>query len=212
MKSSLVSIIFTASFLFLQSCGAPSDQAGTGIHRMSGDCKAQDYPAPETSEYILPFPQGQQYKVTQGNCSTFTHHGDYRYAYDFNLPTGATVTAARGGVVVSIQEDHQDGTGKENEANYIAIRHFEDDTIAYYGHLTYQGVSRVSQLEIGAIVKQGDVLGAAGNSGKSTGAHLDFTVRAYAGSAETLPITFRNSYPLVSGPLIEGISYEAREL
>jgi hypothetical protein len=66
------------------------------------------YPAWEASAYVLPYPAGQSYPVWQGNCTLGGHHGVYRYSYDFLMPIGSAVTAAREGVVVEIREGYPD--------------------------------------------------------------------------------------------------------
>jgi uncharacterized protein YaiE (UPF0345 family) len=57
------------------------------------------YPEWQTSAYVLPYPAGSTYSVLQGNCTNATHRGPLKYSYDFSMPVGTTVTAARAGVV-----------------------------------------------------------------------------------------------------------------
>src|SRR5437773_10698260 len=60
------------------------------------------FPDWHTSPYVLPYYVGSTYYVSQANCSAGGHHGAYKYAYDFVMPIGTTVTAARAGVVAAI--------------------------------------------------------------------------------------------------------------
>jgi hypothetical protein len=50
------------------------------------------FPDWQTSPYVLPYPVGSSYYVSQANCSTSGHRGPYKYSYDFVMPIGTTVT------------------------------------------------------------------------------------------------------------------------
>ena len=103
------------------------------------------FPDWKTSAYVLPYAVGSTRQVSQANCSRGGHRGPYKYAYDFVMPIGTTVTAARAGVVAEIRMKFRDGQPGEGESNWVKIRH-ADGTIAAYSHLT----------ERGALVKVGD--------------------------------------------------------
>lgn len=75
------------------------------------------------------------------------------------------VAAAAGQVIISKNSGWNGGYG-----NYIVIKH-NNGTQTLYGHLTSSAV------EVGETVDQGEVIGAMGNTGKSTGTHLHFEVR-----------------------------------
>jgi hypothetical protein len=51
----------------------------------------------QSSPYVLPYPVGESYPIYQTNCTLGGHHGVYRHSYDFLMPIGALVTAAREG-------------------------------------------------------------------------------------------------------------------
>src|SRR5262245_2830836 len=63
----------------------------------------------KTSAYVLPYAVGTTRHVSQANCSTGGHRGPYKYGYDFVMPIGTTVTAARAGVVAEIRMKFRDG-------------------------------------------------------------------------------------------------------
>ena len=51
---------------------------------------------PDEDLYVLPYPVGQSYTLIQGNCSDSDHVNEFRYAFDFVMPIGSYITAARG--------------------------------------------------------------------------------------------------------------------
>lgn len=162
------------------------------------------YPAQASSPYVLPYPAGDSYFVSQGNCTQRTHVLGTRdqFAYDFALPIGATVVAARAGVVEELEERFADGNGVTEQANYVLVRH-DDGTAAVYFHLTRDGVL----VELGAAVSRGQPIARSGQTGRAgIGPHLHFGV--LGGDGLTVPVTFRNTRPHPSG-LEEGQVYTA---
>ena len=144
------------------------------------------YPDWQTSPYVLPYPVGKSYPVYQANCTLGGHHGVYRYSYDFLMPIGTVVTAARAGAVVEILNGFTDGDPIEN---WVKIRH-TDGTIAAYSHLHSISV------KIGDFVNAGDPIGLSGNTGKTGGVpHLHFQVSTCSEPVNcgTLPVTFNNT-------------------
>jgi murein DD-endopeptidase MepM/ murein hydrolase activator NlpD len=102
--------------------------------------------------------------------SNFGFRG-YRWHYgtDLELDTGDPVQAAFDGIVRIVRFD-QRGWGK-----YVVVRHYNGlETL--YGHLSRQDV------EVGQMVKAGDVLGLGGSTGRSSGPHLHMEIR-YQGNA-----------------------------
>ena len=143
------------------------------------------------SAYVLPYPAGSSYYVSQANCSSGGHRGPYQYAYDFVMPVGTPVTAARAGVVAEIRMKFRDGQSGEGESNWVKIRH-ADDTIAAYSHLTEHG----ALVGIGDRVEAGQPIGLSGNSGNTGGLpHLHFHLCPCSEPVDcgTLPVTFRNT-------------------
>jgi murein DD-endopeptidase MepM/ murein hydrolase activator NlpD len=144
------------------------------------------YPGWEASPYVLPYPVRDAYRLHQGNCTFGGHHGPFRYSYDFLMPVGSTVTAARAGVVVEILQGPEE---PGNIDNWVKIRH-ADGTIAAYSHLLR------ALVRIGDVVEAGDPLGLSGNTGRTGGVpHLHFHVTTCSEpvSCGTLPVTFRNA-------------------
>ena len=82
---------------------------------------------------------------------------------DFVADTGTRVIASAGGVVIGAEFHPQYG-------NLIEIDHGNDFS-SRYAHLSKIAVKP------GQIVKRGQVIGASGNTGRSTGPHLHFEVR-----------------------------------
>lgn len=55
----------------------------------------------QNSPYKLPFPPGTTYTCTQGNFGNTSHYVQKEhYAFDFGMPLGSPICAARGGIVV----------------------------------------------------------------------------------------------------------------
>ena len=93
----------------------------------------------------------------------------WHYGVDLELDTGDSVFAVWDGIVRICKYD---GAGY---GNYVLIRHFNGmETI--YGHLNK------SLVQVGEIVKAGDLIGWGGSTGRSTGPHLHFELR-YQGYA-----------------------------
>ena len=142
----------------------------------------------QTSSYVLPYPVGSTHAVLQSTCTNATHRGLLKYSYDFSMPVGTTVTAARAGVVADIRMEFRDSQRGEDESNWIRIQH-ADGTIASYVHLTERG----ALVKVGDVVVIGQAIGLSGNTGNtSRWPHLHFHVRRCS-SCATLPVTFRNT-------------------
>lgn len=93
----------------------------------------------------------------------------WHYGVDLELDTGDSVYAVFDGIVRICKYDYG-GYG-----NYIVIRHFNGlETI--YGHLSKHLV------QVGELVKAGDLIGWGGSTGRSSGPHLHFEIR-YQGLA-----------------------------
>jgi murein DD-endopeptidase MepM/ murein hydrolase activator NlpD len=167
-------------------------------------------PAADPDAYRLPWSCGETYGVTQGNhgdiCGVLGDHvGVQEYAWDFGLPKGTPVRAARAGVVTLAATLSPPGSpcfdgcpyafGSADQvaccalclysANRVNVRH-DDGAISTYAHLALVGVRE------GQRVAAGDVLGLSGTSGCSTGPHLHFQVMAGCdeGYCQSLPLTF----------------------
>lgn len=87
-------------------------------------------------------------------------------AVDFAAGVGTSIRAAAGGeVIVSKSSGWNGGYGQ-----YVVIKH-SNGAQTLYAHLSRNDVG------VGAYVSQGEVIGAMGNTGRSTGPHLHFEVR-----------------------------------
>ena len=160
----------------------------------------------DSTTYYFPFPKSQSYKVIQGYNGKFSHSsGDYsKYAIDFAMPVGDTVSAARDGVVIGIIEDYNIG-GKNKKyrpfANFITLYH-SDETLTQYVHLKHKG----ALVSLGDTVKALQPIGISGNTGFSGSPHLHFNVlKPVYKSLISFPIKFKS----IDGKDLEiGTSYK----
>ena len=154
-------------------------------------------------EYNLPFPEGKSHVLSQGNKTDYTHNTSIsNYAFDFAMPEGSYVAAARGGIVGYVEENNSKSGEDINlikKSNRIIVCH-DDGTIAVYAHLKKNGAI----VEIGDRVFAGQVIGLSGNTGFSSSPHLHFTV---AIGNRSIPIRFRNEYTI----LYEGHTYPTED-
>lgn len=164
----------------------------------------------QSSDYVLPYTVGESYFVNQASCSGFGHSGFWLYGYDFTMPIGTVVTAARAGIVVHAQDGASDGD--RNNTNLITVAH-EDGSVALYSHLTLNGVL----VTIGQSVVAGDTIGFSGDTGNTGGLpHLHFSLHPCgalpglpgAGACDSIFVNFRNTDDNSTG-LQSGRSYEA---
>lgn len=151
----------------------------------TGPEDTEEFPDREASPYLLPWHAGISRLCIQGVRGIVSHRGDSRFAYDFYMPVGTEICAARAGEVVRVVQEH-DGNGIQWPNNLVVIRH-EDGTRACYAHIRKNG----SLVQQGQRVQQGDVIAASGNVGNSMMPHLHFHVVA-ADNGITTPITFRD--------------------
>jgi hypothetical protein len=160
------------------SCGQRSDctitqDAGLRLGEpYRSSCIDRDaFGPPANSEYVLPFPVGTAYRVSNGYCWPAGGHRE-QLAYDFDMPIGDPVVAARGGVVRNVKDDSPDD-GQGSDHNHIMMEH-EDGTVAFYAHLQ-QGSALVRP---GETVQAGQRIANNGHSGTTDIPHLHFGVYA----------------------------------
>ncbi|NNC39696.1 MAG: M23 family metallopeptidase [Acidimicrobiia bacterium] len=160
---------------------------------------------PAISEYILPFRVGRTYHLSQTYCYLHSTHKN-EMAYDFDLPLGGQIVAARGGEVLVVS-DHRPNDSPWPDANYMKIQH-EDGTVASYIHLAQDSV----RFAAGATVEQGEIIAEASMSGTIL-PHLHFVVFQDESNAEgrDVAVNFRNCEgPLDKrGSLIQDEDYKA---
>jgi murein DD-endopeptidase MepM/ murein hydrolase activator NlpD len=152
----------------------------------------------DTPYYVLPFPPGKKYVLSQTCCNPDGGHKN-QLAYDFAVYFGDTICCMRSGIVKEIREDQPDNGGdiSESNHNYVMIQH-EDGTVGFYAHLMQNGVL----VEIGNHVEQGEEIALSGNSGNTMNfPHLHVGLYEDFPPVETfdLPIIFKNA----EGPVDE---------
>lgn len=139
--------------------------------------------------YRLPFPLETPRMLTQGVNGPITHQGSDAFTFDFAMPVGSPVVAARDGTVARVRDGFGEG-GLDSKyamrANDVLVLH-ADGTFAAYTHL-----SKGIPVREGQEVKQGDVIASSGNTGLTAGPHLHFGVyrRDAPASATSVPIRF----------------------
>lgn len=92
---------------------------------------------------------------------------------DFAANTGTRVQAARSGVVTR--------AGWWGTYGYVVVLDHGDGSETRYAHLSDIYVP------VGAAVRQGDVVGAVGSTGASTGPHLHFEIRFNGTAVDPMP-------------------------
>lgn len=119
----------------------------------------------------MPFACGARFPVSQGHA-TGSHLSHDTYAWDFRMPEGTPITAARAGVVRLARGDSRKGgcdPKMARHANYVVLEH-DGDLETQYLHFSSVVV------KVGERVEQGQLLGYSGNTGWSCGPHLHFKV------------------------------------
>lgn len=155
--------------------------------------------------YRLPFDTSVSRKLTQGINGSFSHRGRHEYSFDFDMPVGTPVQAARPGRVVSVIDGFTQGGPTESlagRANLVRVLH-DDGTYGEYVHLA-PGIA----VQAGESVAAGNLLGSSGNTGYTAGPHLHFAVWRMdeEGDVRTLPIRFDDGSERGVEPL-EGLYY-----
>ena len=141
---------------------------------------AQIANVPSESGYLWPLPGG--YNVITSFAGGRVHPVTGKYGnhagIDISAPGGTKIYAAKSGVVIHAAK----GTGSSwSYGNYVIVSH-SDGTNTLYAHMSRIGCSK------GQTVKQGDVIGYVGTTGRSTGNHLHFEVRV--GSTRKDPLNY----------------------
>lgn len=121
--------------------------------------------------------------LTQGYGATSfalkVYSGKFHNGIDIGAFVGTPILAAEDGEVLAIGDTDKYCPsvwyGKKrftgSYGKYILIKHY-NNLSTLYAHLSRQIV------QVGDIVKRGDIIGYSGNTGRSTGPHLHFTVYA----------------------------------
>lgn len=213
--------------------------AGVVLAGLLPSCAAAAGP---DSGYRLPWPGGERFAVLQGphvidglgactsGCGSHDDEDAWQ-AWDFDLPEGTPVLAARGGTVGLVAgswgADHCGGLSPMtdrppgytvdptigNQANFVRIDH-GDGTSALYLHLSVVDPAVEAKARSGGTVVRGELLGRSGRTGL-TGCrpHLHFQVERTVPAdwyTESLPIAFGDPDVLArtgDGTPAEGAGY-----
>lgn len=141
---------------------------------------AQVANVPSESGYLWPLPGGYNTisSLAGGRIHPVTGKPGNHAGIDIPAPSGTNIYAAKSGVVIHAAK----GTGSSwSYGNYVIVSH-SDGTSTLYAHM-----SRIGCKE-GQTVKQGDVVGYVGTTGRSTGNHLHFEIRS--GSTRKDPVNY----------------------
>lgn len=103
-----------------------------------------------------------------------THQHSFHEGIDIPAPVGTSVLAALPGEVTDIGSHPRLG-------NYVKITH-QDGTYSLYGHL------QRSTVNVGNSIKAGQTIALLGNTGRSTGPHLDFSYHKNGKAIDPLPM------------------------
>lgn len=191
----LESLLFLVVVAFASTACSPTAPSGAS-------CPGP-YPQQSTSPYRLPWPSGMAFRVNQGNSGAATHKPEsgLQYAYDFEMPIGTPVRAAREGIVLLVEDTYLEGNRTRGHENYVVVRQ-DDDSLASYAHLTTGGVL----VSVGQRIGRGQLIGLSGGTGTSV-PHLHFHVQ-HPGATQTMAVTFHNTRAHAHG-LREGEVYRA---
>lgn len=94
------------------------------------------------------------------------YHGPWR-AVDYAMPIGSPIGASAHGTVIAARSPYAWNGGY---GGLVILQH-DNGAQTYYAHLDSLNVS------VGQHVKQGELVGLSGNTGRSTGPHLHFEIR-----------------------------------
>lgn len=141
--------------------------------------------------YRMPFGGDSERPLGQGVGGRYSHNGPGRYSFDFSMPWGTPVLAARSGKVIAVRDGSiSSGAMRRfyDKANAVEVLH-ADGTIATYAHLR-----RGAIVEEGQWVSTGEPVGLSGDTGFSTGPHLHFMVWRRTADLQwtTVPIRFHD--------------------
>jgi murein DD-endopeptidase MepM/ murein hydrolase activator NlpD len=143
--------------------------------------------------YGLPYVTAVPRYLSQGPNGDLTHSDDVdRQAFDFAMPVGTELRAARPGVVARVIDGFGPAQPGEPDpetaraSNQLVVLH-RDGTWASYVHLQ-KGIP----VKEGQRVKRGEEIGRSGMSGAPQGPHLHFAVHVNRpdGTRRSIPIRF----------------------
>lgn len=143
--------------------------------------------------YLPPIAPDASFPISQAFGGGFSHtDAQNRYAVDIAMPVGTPVYAAKGGLVMEVDNDFYKGGIDEaysSKANSIRILH-DDGSMAVYAHLEADR----AQVYPGQEVTAGQLIGYSGNTGFTSGPHLHFAIQINKGmTLASVPFAFLNS-------------------
>ncbi len=141
----------------------PEGEISVSVPKTSSSKLANGY-SKLVKSYSNTFADGFLIRPVTGGRKTQGLHG-YN-GIDIGIPTGSPVMASGNGRIILTKTSGYNG----GYGNMIIIAH-DNNIQTVYAHLSKVNVS------IGQTVSQGEVIGATGNTGHSTGPHLHFEVR-----------------------------------
>lgn len=155
----------------------PAAYYGVNMVIVPGDPKAR---VDEVS-YALPVDENSDWQLGQEFHGSFSHDDvQNRYAIDLIVPVGTPVLAARGGIVMQVENGFDRGGMNRSQyvdrANFVRILH-DDGSMGLYAHLQENG----ALVKPGDRVELGQLIAYSGNTGYSTGPHLHFCVQVNSG-------------------------------
>ncbi|MCK9370689.1 M23 family metallopeptidase [Candidatus Dojkabacteria bacterium] len=123
-------------------------------------------------------PLKEDYPITQYFDTWSLWYPQWNFLHcgiDWATPVGTSVYAVRDGQVVSVGSGYNAGWG-----NNIVINH--SDEISMYNHLS------IKYVVAGQFVKEGQRIGLTGNTGFSSGPHLDFRIKKDGNWIDPMPL------------------------
>ena len=143
----------------------------------------------------IPFSKSDSGKL--GYVSGFGFRwGRQHSGIDLDGDTGIKIITPFAGEVFDINRNSPENDGG-GYGNYVGIKHDQPKIFTFYGHM--QEVA--DHLNIGTKVKDGEVIGTLGNTGRSTGPHLHWEVRTSQNGGQIDPVqwTHENKPSFQSG-------------
>jgi murein DD-endopeptidase MepM/ murein hydrolase activator NlpD len=124
------------------------------------------------NNYQLPLKKDSIQRCT--NRLSTCHVGKLKHSLDFYCEEGTPIYAAKGGLVVFVQNDSNvSGLTKKyyNLGNRLVLEH-ENGEYTAYEHMRYKGIV----VDRGQRVKRGQIVAYSGNTGITMAPHLHFEV------------------------------------
>ena len=154
-----------------------------GNNSCRGDCWGQT-----TGNFVHPIAPGTRVSSPYGRRNRpISGEQQFHRGIDYAAPLGTPVKSVAGGIVIQVESnscpDFGDSNAKRNcgsqLGNWIDVQ-LENGQIVRYGHLQ-QGSIKVRE---GMLVSKGQEIAGVGNSGWSTGPHLDLRIHDGRGNYE----------------------------